>query len=290
MWLKASLANHGISSPGCGSLFHSLPKNAVVMPRIVLLAIVCLLIPSFAQAQIRRNSSYEQGVELLQDGKHQEAIAVFTKIINSEPRNADALHERAIAWHELGEFDKAIADETQAIKINPTDDTSYYQRGRSWLSKGDANKAISDFNEAIRLDKASDPEYIFYRGQALEAKGDYEKAIADYQKAISVDPKDPDFYNALAWLQATCPTDRIRNGKEAFKNASQAHQLGGGNDPVYMDTLAAAYAENGSFPQAQEWQSKAIELIMDEETKEDYRKRLALYKQNKPVRQEPAKP
>lgn len=277
-------------SPGCGPSFTHSPKIAVAMPRIVLLAIVCLLIPSLAHAQIRRNSSYEQGVELLQDGKYQESISIFTKIINSEPRNADALHERAIAWHELGEYDKSIADSTQAIKISPTEDTSFYQRGRSWLSKGDANKAISDFNEAIRLDKTNDPEYVFYRGQALETKGDYEKAISDYQKAISMDPKDPDFYNALAWIQATCPTDRIRNGKEAFKNASQAHQLAGGNDPVYMDTLAAAYAENGSFPQAQEWQSKAIELLMDEETKEDYRKRLALYKQNKPVRQEPVKP
>ncbi len=260
------------------------------MHRFVLLAIACLLLPSLAQVQGRRGNPYEQGLELAKDGKYQEAIPFFTKAIATDPRNADALFERAIAYHETGEYDKSIADTTQALKINPEDDTFHYQRGRSWLSKGDANKALADFNEAIRLDKTDDPDYLFYRGQCLETKGEYEKAIADFQKAIRIDPKDADFYNALAWLQATCPTDRYRNGKEAFQNASQAYQLSGGNDPMYMDTLAAAYAENGSFAMAQEWQTKAIDLLMDEPTKEDFRKRLALYKQNKPVRQQPAKP
>ncbi len=55
------------------------------------------------------------------------------------------------------------------------------------------------------------------------------------------------------------------------------------------DTLAAAYAENGDFAKAREWQEKAIDLA-DEEGKTDGRARLELYKQGKPYRMEAKSP
>ena len=46
--------------------------------------------------------------------------------------------------------------------------------------------------------------------------------------------------------------------------------------------LAAAYAESGDYDAAVTWQSKAIELLTDEEEKEDFRTRLELYREKKP--------
>jgi tetratricopeptide (TPR) repeat protein len=67
-------------------------------------------------------------------------------------------------------------------------------------------------------------------------------------------------------------------------NAKQAHELDSGKNWYYIDTLAAAYAEDGKFDNAVEWQTKAIELT-PEEDKEELRSRLELYKQGKPYRE-----
>ncbi len=41
----------------------------------------------------------------------------------------------------------------------------------------------------------------------------------------------------------------------------------------------------GDFDSAVKWQSKAIELLSDEKTKEDFRSRLKLYQEKKPYRE-----
>ena len=53
-----------------------------------------------------------------------------------------------------------------------------------------------------------------------------------------------------------------------------------------MATLAAACAENGSFGEAVEWQSKAIQLAPGQ-AKDELRSTLELYQSGKPYREPP---
>jgi hypothetical protein len=55
--------------------------------------------------------------------------------------------------------------------------------------------------------------------------------------------------NNLAWILATCPIAALRNGDEAVQLAAHACKLTR-DTPVYMGTLAAAYAEAGDFSKA----------------------------------------
>ena len=123
------------------------------------------------------------------------------------------------------------------------------------------------------------------RGYARSAKNEYEKAIADYNEAIRLDPKDHNAYNGRAWLWATCPDAKYRDGKKAVESATKACELSAWKDPNNIDTLSAACAEAGDFDVAVKWQSKAVELLSDEKEKEDYRSRLKLYQEKKPYRQ-----
>jgi hypothetical protein len=55
-----------------------------------------------------------------------------------------------------------------------------------------------------------------------------------------------------------------------------------------LDTLAAAYAEDGQFDEAVRYQSKALENPgLGAVVRDDFRRRLELYKQRKPYRQSP---
>jgi tetratricopeptide (TPR) repeat protein len=64
-------------------------------------------------------------------------------------------------------------------------------------------------------------------------------------------------WNALAWLLATCPDRRVRDGKRAVEAASAA--VARDKDPNYLDTLAAAQAEAGRFDEAVISQERAVQ-------------------------------
>src|SRR5262249_50929833 len=124
------------------------------------------------------------------------------------------------------------------------------------------------------------------RGRAWAEKKEYGRAIKDYDEAIRLDPKDAKAFNRLAWLLATCPVNKWRDGKRAVETARRACELSARKNGNYLDTLAAAYAEAGQFAEAIRWQKKALE---DESFAtaqgSDARKRLELYKAKKPYRQ-----
>jgi tetratricopeptide (TPR) repeat protein len=284
---------------------------------VVVFPLVSLAIP--AKAQFNGSEYYNQGLELNNAGRHGEAISPLSTAINLDGKNSAAYAERGRAWNGLNEYDKAIADYNQAIALDPGNHIAYNNRGNAWQDKGENDKAIEDYNQALRFnpnyaiaynnrgyawndkgeyDKAIEdynqairlnPHYaIAYnnRGSAWENKGDYEKAAEDLIQAIRLDPGSAQHYNALAWLQATCPNQRYRDGRRAFQNASKACQLDGGKDWNKIDTLAAACAENGNFDAAVQWETKAIALTKDEKAKGIAGSRLELYKAKKPYRAE----
>ncbi|WP_298776454.1 tetratricopeptide repeat protein [uncultured Shewanella sp.] len=90
-----------------------------------------------------------------------------------------------------------------------------------------------------------------------------------------------------AWILATCPEAQYRDGHKAermLKPLLAANK----NNPVYLDNLAAAYAEQGDFKAAIATQKQAIKII-DKVTQEAdfqaYVQRLALYKKKQPFRE-----
>ncbi|MGO9112773.1 MAG: tetratricopeptide repeat protein [Thermoguttaceae bacterium] len=226
-------------------------------------------------------------------GKDDKVIADYTEAIRLDPNFAIAYRRRGATWGRKGEYDKAITDLNEAIRINPKDATAYTTRGSNWGKKREFDKAITDYTEAIRLDPKDTMTYV-WRGATWKIKGEYDKAVADFDQALSINPKDVVACNGLAWLYATCPDEKYRDGKKAVENANKAYQLTEGKVSAVIDTLAAAYAESGDFEKAKEWGAKAIEMAATDKSvtvknKVELASRLELYKQGKPYYEEPKK-
>jgi nucleotide-binding universal stress UspA family protein len=101
----------------------------------------------------------------------------------------------------------------------------------------------------------------------------------------AVNPRDAGSYNSYAWLLATCPDGRVRDGKKAIEYARRACELQGWKDPNGLETLAAAYAEDGQFGEAIRWQRKALASPDYAAAQgEGARRKLELYAQGKPYR------
>jgi cytochrome c-type biogenesis protein CcmH/NrfG len=122
-------------------------------------------------------------------------------------------------------------------------------------------------------------------GSALLEKGRPQDAIAQYREALRVAPANVAAQSNLAWLLATCSDPSLRNGSEAVLLAEKASRLSGGNRPVILRVLAAAYAETGRFTDAIRIAERALQLA---DAKDDstlinaLRKEIALYQSGLP--------
>lgn len=84
----------------------------------------------------------------------------------------------------------------------------------------------------------------------LAQRRDFAGAVAVYEQALRQHPNSPERLNGLAWLQAACPNPSIRNGASAVQLAERACELTHYQVAVMIETLGAAYAEAGRFPEA----------------------------------------
>ena len=100
----------------------------------------------------------------------------------------------------------------------------------------------------------------------------------------SAEKGDVNGQNAVAWVLATSNDPAIRNGMEAEKWAQKAIATMGSSDANSLDTLAAAYAEQGDFAAAVSTQEKAISTLKDMAKSKEFQAHLKSYQDKKPWR------
>jgi len=121
------------------------------------------------------------------------------------------------------------------------------------------------------------------QGKAADADALFPQAIAAFR--IQADGGEVDAQNALAWLLATQPDPKLRDGRRAVTYAEKAVVATRRENAEYLNTLAAAYAEAGEFVNAITVQKEAIALLRTEKEIEGYASRLKLYESSLPYRQ-----
>ena len=130
-----------------------------------------------------------------------------------------------------------------------------------------------------------------YRSRAHDVQsGDVRAGIEQWETSLQIDPDDGNALNNLAWVLATFPADPIRDGKRAVELAEKATTLPGGNIPVVLRTLAAAYAEAGDFSKATNTAQRAIDLATAQNNSSlqaTLRHELELYQARTPYRESP---
>jgi tetratricopeptide (TPR) repeat protein len=122
-----------------------------------------------------------------------QAVAHFTKELDSNPKNSHALTARGLALSSGKDSDKALADFDSAIALDPQAKLAYYHRANLLYGKAQYDKALADYNSVIE----SDPEFDWayhVRGWIYYRRMDYEKALADYEKAIKLVSTETVFY------------------------------------------------------------------------------------------------
>ena len=196
-----------------------------------------------------------------------------------DPRNAYAFVERGVFEYSKKEYDKALIDFQRAIDLGSQSAVIYIARGMILLHKRDPNKAFAELKRAQEIDPrhpdvhaaiasmfmmqgkndkalkvldqavALDPQCADSHGNravVFLAMGKYDEALDDLEEVLRLAP-DSARQRERAWILATCPDAKIRNGEQAMLSASKACELTGWSEPHTLAILAAACSEAADF-------------------------------------------
>ena len=174
------------------------------------------------------------GRAALEGGDLTAAAVRFEDILRRVPNHPDATLRLAEVLTRMGRTDEAITRLTAVL---------------SALEKIDhPNAKIA--NSAI-LTRLAD---------LAAGKGQYEQAVGQYNLALAAWPDNYLANNNFAWLLATQADESRRDGKRAVQLARHACELLDQPNHSALGTLAAAYAANGQFPEAEKTAQQALEL------------------------------
>jgi tetratricopeptide (TPR) repeat protein len=222
---------------------------------------------------------------LLGEGKSEEAGAEFVEALRFNPLHADAVHnDLGIALFQQGRMEDAIAQYQEALRITPAFLEARNNLGNALLQQGRTEDAVTQYREALRLNPA-DANTCINLGSALLQEGQAGEGMARIQQALGLQPDNPAIQNKVAWALATAAQPAVRNGARAVQLAMQASQSTGGGDPDILQTLAAAYARAGNFPDAVLTAQKALHLAEAHASKVlagELRQEIELYKAGHP--------
>ena len=143
---------------------------------------------------------FYKGLRLGAEGKNDEAVALFNKVIKLAPDFGEAYIQRGTSYIKKADYAKAILDCNKAIALNPKSSRAYSLRGIYYSTTRNFCLAVSDFDKAITLDPKQAITYQFRASVYFEMK-DNDKAWNDVHEAekwgYKPDKKDMEFLEKL---------------------------------------------------------------------------------------------
>jgi tetratricopeptide (TPR) repeat protein/GR25 family glycosyltransferase involved in LPS biosynthesis len=123
--------------------------------------------------------------------RHEELIDLLKKTLELKPDYPEAHYNLGIALREQGDQTAAIASFNKALQLKPHYPEAHYNLAIALKEQGEPSAAIASYNTALHL-KPNYPEAHINLGNALQAQGDLTAAIASYNTALQLRPDYPE--------------------------------------------------------------------------------------------------
>ena len=223
-----------------------------------------------------------RALTLTELGSDAEAIKEAERAVELSPADSSTHLNLAIAAKRT-DMERAIAEARRAIELGPENFSAYQllmtcllesaryneaaQLGPEWLAMSPFNAAahsslaVATAHTGDLATAARQLGYIMMlQPNAEQANTQLHQIVVSLAKApdglqrlreiASNAPDSPRMLYEIAWLLATHPDSKSRDGPEAVRLAERACALTDRSVPVLLATLAAAYAETGDFSRA----------------------------------------
>jgi Tfp pilus assembly protein PilF len=134
---------------------------------------------------------WRAGTAMLLAGQLDEAIAAFTRSLETEP-TAEAYTFRGWAYSFAGRLDEAIEECRKAIATDPSFGNPYNDIGCYLMEQDRTEEAIGWFERAKAAPRYEPRHFPYLNlGRLRAARGEVAEAIAEFEGALAESPGDP---------------------------------------------------------------------------------------------------
>ena len=162
-----------------------------------------------------------------------------------------------------------------AFWIRNSNPETYRVRGIHQITQQRYAEAIGSLSQTLRL-KPDNADTHCILAEILSRQNKAVEAVQHYREALRIRPDFPEALNDLAWLLATSKEAGARDGAQAVQLAERACELTLYGTPIYISTLAVAYAEAGRFDDAIATEQKARTLATEADETDLQKARISL--------------
>lgn len=174
------------------------------------------------------------------------------------------------------------------MELAPADSGLRVKLAGALIAIGELPEAERQARRSVELSPCGDLEVTYLSG-ALRAAKRYADQRRLLEEVIGRCASGA-LRNEYAYFLATCPDAAQRNAVEALRVALSITEQSGTARPEFLDTLAAAYAENGQFERAVSVQREAIASLerrsAPEAQQAELRRHLKRFEAGQPIRSE----
>jgi tetratricopeptide (TPR) repeat protein len=181
--------------------------------------------------------------------------------------------DSAFKLAEVGKVNEALTLIDQVIASDPNNWRSYFLKSAVLVLAKRGGEALKEIDTSINLARKSNvspgllAELYESKARSCVDYGRYGEARRSYEAAVRLEPSDPSMLNDLAWVLATAKDNHVRDGRRAIAIATKACTLSNWQNAFSIDTLAAACASAGNFPDAVKYQELAISRLSPDDRK-----------------------
>ena len=217
------------------------------------------------------------------------AIAEARRAIELGPENSSAYQFAMNCLVESHRYGEASDLGREWLAISPYDAAAHSALGVAMTENGDLASAAQHFGYVMMLRPEAEQAHAQLR-HILLSLAKQEDGLQRLHEIGANAPDSPQMLDELAWLLATYPDSKTRDGTGAVRLAERACALTERPAPAFLDTLAAAYAEVGDFPRATRVAEQALNHARSSGDNDAVRRSesiLGSLRKNLPYRQKP---
>jgi len=179
--------------------------------------------------KLEDDKNLSQGIDLFTEGKYDEAIKSFEKVIEKFPESIEGHYNLGLSYLRKGDIDQAIASFEKAAALNPEALAIFSALGEAYFNKGENEKAVENYLLAIKI-APEDPKPQYNLGMVYYKLDKTEEALLAFDRCIALAPD-----NSTARYQAGLASIKHGDFQRAIEyfesflklepNASEANQV-----------------------------------------------------------------
>jgi tetratricopeptide (TPR) repeat protein len=215
-----------------------------------------------AKYPLDQRLAYLAGDWLMQQQRHEQAVAVLERAVALFPNYAAALNDLAYGYADQGNFEKAFATMDRYVALEPDQPNAHDSYGEILRMAGKFDAALEQYRMSIRIDPNFGSELgiadtYALMGKELEAREEYDRAIVFAPS--NADRVQRELQSAVTWIRE----NNRKQAERALTDAARhAHSAGLARLEAEAHRILAMYEPD---PKAAMKQLQAAQDVLREE-------------------------